>query len=111
MCQLTEAPSLFCIEISTPPLLVALRCTGEIDIASVDALERALRATVETGATVLEVDLRKVEFLDSSALKALMAAQERLRHKGRRLRVRVRPSAAILFRAVGLAELLDARPD
>ena len=55
MSQLMVAPTLFCIEISTPPLLVALRCAGDIDIASVDSLERALKASVQIGAAVIEV--------------------------------------------------------
>jgi anti-sigma B factor antagonist len=110
MCQLTMAPSLFCIEISTPPLLVALRCAGDIDIASVDVLERALKASAETGAASLEVDLRAVEFLDSSALKALLAAQDALTRQGRRLRVRARPRVSALFKVVGLNEVLDVLP-
>jgi anti-anti-sigma factor len=111
MSQLMIAPSLFCIEISTPPLLVALRCAGDIDIASVDTLERALKASVETGAAALEVDLRAVEFLDGTAIKALLAAQSALAQDGRSLRVRVRPCAAVMFRAVGLADVLNVRPE
>jgi len=38
----TMSPSLFCIEITSPPLAVALRCAGEIDISSVEGLESAL---------------------------------------------------------------------
>ena len=109
MCEAMTSPALYCIEITGTPLAVALRCAGEIDISSIDGLERALRASVETGAMAVEVDLRAVEYFDSLAMKALLAAYRTLVCDGRTLAVRVRPRAAALFHAVGLVELLNER--
>jgi anti-anti-sigma factor len=111
MCNSTASPSLFCIEITGPPLAVALRCAGEIDIGSVEGLERALRASMETGALALEVDLRAVEYLDSQAMKALVGAYRTLVRDGRTLSVRAQPRAVALFQVLGLTDLLNVRPD
>jgi anti-anti-sigma factor len=108
-CRATDSP-LFCIEITTLPLSVALRCAGEIDISNVEVLERALRASLSTGAATVEVDLRSVEYLDSGTLNALLDAYRALAHDGRRMRVRVQPRAATLFEVTGLTRLLDVRP-
>jgi|RhiMethySRZTD1v2_1073278.scaffolds.fasta_scaffold2780086_1 anti-anti-sigma factor len=111
MCEVMTRPSLYCIEITGPPLAVALRCAGEIDIGSVEGLERALRASVETGAMAVEVDLRAVEYFDSLTMKALLGTYRTLARDGRTLSVRAQPRAAALFHAVGLVDLLNVRLD
>jgi anti-anti-sigma factor len=51
-----------------------LECVGEIDLSSVDTLRRALAASIRSGAREVQVDLREVSFLDSSAMDALIEA-------------------------------------
>ena len=58
---------------------------GELDIASTDRLERELAAVEGNSPGVLVLDLRRVEFIDSTGLRALIAADERARSDGRRL--------------------------
>jgi len=63
--------------------------------------ERALAAAIAGGASTLEIDLRDVEFMDGSGVRAIAAAAERLRDSGRRLILRA-PAYVI---EVALAEL------
>jgi anti-sigma B factor antagonist len=61
-----------------------LRLTGELDLAGVDRFERLLTAdqTPEVGTFVL--DLRELSFIDSSGLRALIMADQRVRAEGGR---------------------------
>ncbi len=52
--------------------LVSLR--GELDIAHAASLEEAVRELCTSGAREIVVDLRGVEFIDSSGLRALLAS-------------------------------------
>ncbi len=63
--------------------------------------ERALASGIASGAPNLEIDLRDVEFMDGSGVRALAAMAERLRASGRRLIVRA-PAYVV---EVALAEL------
>jgi anti-anti-sigma factor len=60
---------------------------GELDIASTASLERELVAVEGNSPGVLVLDLRRVEFIDSTGLRALIAADERARSGGRRLAI------------------------
>jgi anti-anti-sigma factor len=59
--------------------------TGELDIASTPQFERQLATAEAQGAEVLIVDLRGVEFVDSTGLRALISADERARSGSRRM--------------------------
>lgn len=63
----------------------ALAVRGELDISGVAELDRSLAALEGEQPTVLVIDLRGVTFLDSSGLRALLAADRRARNDGRRL--------------------------
>jgi anti-anti-sigma factor len=58
---------------------------GELDIASAGELEEQLAAIEADSPGTLVLDLRRVEFIDSTGLRALIAADERARSEGRRL--------------------------
>lgn len=62
--------------------LVAPR--GDIDLATVPALDEALRLAEESHKLVV-LDLREVPFMDSSGLHTLIAADLRMREQGGRL--------------------------
>jgi anti-anti-sigma factor len=62
-----------------------LRLQGDLDLAGVAALEHALAGLEELDLDVLVLDLRAVSFLDSSGLRALLAADARARAADRRL--------------------------
>jgi anti-anti-sigma factor len=53
-----------------------LRLTGELDLANATRLQSELEALdIEADSTVV-LDLREIDFMDSSGLRALFAAQE-----------------------------------
>ena len=72
--------------------LVTVR--GELDLLATSELEPELeRLTGEPGVDVVALDLRELEFLDSSGLRTIVLARDRLEREGRRL-VLVRGRAA-----------------
>jgi anti-anti-sigma factor len=85
--------------------------TGELDIEAVPELDRALRHA-DTPLVVL--DLRDLEFIDSSGADFLLAADRRIRRAGRRFVV-VRGGVEVdwFFALIGLdreLELVDWPP-
>ena len=90
---------------------VHLVLAGELDIASAAELEEQLSAH-EGQAPVLVLDLRRVEFIDSSGIRTLITADERARTSGRRLVV-VRGPAAVerIFNVTQLDERLEIIDD
>jgi anti-anti-sigma factor len=64
--------------------LVALR--GELDLLATAELEPELdRLAAEPGVEVVALDLRELDFLDSSGLRLVVVAERRLGEAGRRL--------------------------
>lgn len=57
---------------------------GDLDLATVETLNAALRAAEESHQLVV-LDLRDVPFMDSSGLHALIAADLRMRERGGQL--------------------------
>ena len=74
----TVAFSHFCAS----PDLHVLMVRGELDIATSGLFQRELEDLLNIGIHRVEVDLAGVEFMDSSALSALVGAHERARKKG-----------------------------
>jgi RNA polymerase sigma-B factor len=66
---------------------------GELDIASADGLEKRLADVEADSPAILVLDLRRVEFIDSTGLRSLIAADQRARSQGRRLAVVSGPNA------------------
>ena len=87
---------------------VRLAVAGEIDLSSVDLLERAL-ATVDSAATTLIIDLAGVSFLDSSGVAALVGRSRHAAANGKRLIVINAHGAAL--RALDLTGVLAALSD
>jgi anti-anti-sigma factor len=51
--------------------------TGELDLATAPALEEALGQAFASGAVRVVLDLRELEFIDSSGLRTLLTARRR----------------------------------
>jgi len=85
---------------------------GELDIASAPQFEQGLAAVETDTSGVLVLDLRKVEFIDSTGLRAVIAADERARSAGRRFVV-VRGTAAVqrVFSVTQLDQRLEIVDD
>lgn len=61
--------------------------SGEFDLAGVQQFERELTRLEAEGPDVLLVDLARLEFMDSSGLRALVMADQRAKKAGRRLAI------------------------
>jgi anti-sigma B factor antagonist len=91
---------------------VQLRLTGELDIASAANLEAELGRVEDGGPALIVIDLRPLEFMDSSGLRSLVAADTRAREQGRRL-VLIRGSERVqrVFSITRLDERLEIVDD
>jgi anti-anti-sigma factor len=64
------------------PRLIA---SGELDLASAEQLETQLKQLETSEPDVLVLDLRELEFMDSTGLRTVIAADARARERGGRL--------------------------
>jgi anti-sigma B factor antagonist len=87
-----------------------VRVMGEVDLATVPALEKALLGVGDrTGAVI--VDLTGCTFLESSGLRALVATRGRLQRSNRRMAlVLSTPTVLRVFEITGLDELFEIYP-
>lgn len=80
--------------------------TGELDIAGVGHVSRALTDLENGPGQVIALDLREVVHLDSSGLRLLLDAEARARRTGRRFVVVAGPDGAV-GRLLALTMLAD----
>ncbi|MCU1360612.1 MAG: Anti-sigma factor antagonist [Ilumatobacteraceae bacterium] len=78
---------------------------GDLDIESAPALAAAIADASAAGATLIVLDLKAVEFLDSSGLRSIVAAGGQLKAAGRQLLISGMSGAA--RRVLEIAGLLD----
>lgn len=79
-----------------------LALVGELDLATLDVLEQELDRIASTEKRLV-LDLRRLEFIDSSGLHALLRADRRLSDAGGQLTIIRGPRAVErLFRLTGL---------
>jgi anti-sigma B factor antagonist len=91
--------------------VVTVRPIGEVDIASVAAVDRPLIELWDAGFTTIALDLRWVSFMDSTGLRLLIRHSERARADGAVLRIDVAPGGPVhrLLELTGTLDLLPAR--
>lgn len=84
-----------------------IRLVGELDIATAPRLERTLYEALGSARLVI-IDLRQLEFMDSTGLHLLIKADAHARPRGRRVVV-VRGPHQIdqLFQLVGISDRLE----
>lgn len=63
---------------------VALGVTGEIDLATVDVLERDIKSFLDSEHGNLAIDLTGADFMDSTGLRCLVMADRSFREADRR---------------------------
>ncbi|MGD2043471.1 MAG: STAS domain-containing protein [Acidimicrobiia bacterium] len=68
---------------------LAIAVEGEVDLATVDALQRAIDDAYAHGTADLVVDLTRSTFMDSTGLKALVMANRRFGGTGRSFAIAV----------------------
>jgi len=93
-----------------------IRLFGELDLRSAREMQSSLSEAVGDRTRELIVDLRKVSFIDSTALGALVRAAEQLRNQGRMMTLLITPGDPVdgLIEVSGLSErfaLLSEPPE
>lgn len=64
--------------------VTVLAVSGELDLAASPALEQELDQVMEARGAALIIDLRELEFIDSTGLSVLVKAHQRAEREGRR---------------------------
>jgi anti-anti-sigma factor len=61
--------------------------SGELDLATAEELDAELKRAETSGPATLVLDLRELDFMDSTGLRIVIAADSRARERGARLLV------------------------
>ncbi|MBA2337973.1 MAG: STAS domain-containing protein [Acidimicrobiia bacterium] len=72
------------VEVSRREPWAVVTARGEIDLATVPDVEQGLAEAIDSGGDVI-LDLSEVGFMDSTGLRAILAAEKRLAADGHRL--------------------------
>ncbi|MEA2213081.1 MAG: anti-sigma factor antagonist [Solirubrobacteraceae bacterium] len=98
----------FRVEVRTEGRAAVVVVRGELDLATSPELEDQLRRIWDTGSEQLVIDLRELEFMDSTGLSVIVKAHQRLTDEGRRLTL-VRGSQQVqrLLDLTGVSERLQ----
>jgi anti-sigma B factor antagonist len=85
-----------------------LRLSGELDIASASGLREALLQLCDGDTQAIALDLRGLEFMDSTGLYAIISAGELCREQGYEFSLIQGPAS--IRRVFELAGLIDSLP-
>ncbi len=83
---------------------------GEVDVATVGALETAISAALTDGPAALVIDLTDVDFLASAGLQVLVATQERIGGRADFAVVADGPATSRPIQLTGLDQILSLHP-
>ena len=106
--SLADLPPLFSCPVEPDRDRVVVRPSGELDLTSVEVVDRELRELVAAGFDHLVVDLRGVTFMDSSGLALLLRWTRSARADG--ISLEVHPGGRDVMRVVDLAGVRDVLP-
>lgn len=97
----------FRVEVRTDGRAAIIVVSGELDLASSPALESELEQVERSDSELLVLDLRELEFMDSTGLSVIVRAHRRLSDDGRSLcLVRGPQQVQRLLDLTGVAERL-----
>ena len=77
----------FRVEVRNADDSTVISVSGELDLASSPALEEELERVAQSDAQLVVVDLRNLEFMDSTGLSVLVRAHQRASENGQRFGV------------------------
>jgi len=107
-CSLAAVPSNFNVAVHGEDRAVVIEVSGELDLASSPALEHELEQRVDSGPGTVVVDLRQLEFMDSTGLSVLVRAHQRAIESDRTFAiVKGPPQVQRLLDLTGVAERLN----
>jgi anti-sigma B factor antagonist len=75
----------FRLEVRSQGRATVIAISGELDLASSPALQEELDRVATSDAEMLVIDLRELDFMDSTGLSVLVRAHQRAEEQGRRL--------------------------
>ena len=78
---------------------------GELDLATAGRIEAEVAALLDAGCAVVEIDLRALEFIDSSGIHELLRCRDRAADRGVLLRLLLVPGPVL--RALTICAVLD----
>jgi anti-sigma B factor antagonist len=98
----------FRVDVRTEGRTAIIVVRGELDLATSPELEAQLQKVWNSGNEQLVIDLRELEFMDSTGLSIIVKAHQRLSDEGRQLSV-VRGSQQVqrLLDLTGVSERLQ----
>jgi anti-sigma B factor antagonist len=97
----------FLVDTHTTGHAATVAVSGELDLVSSPVLERTLAPLLDSDVELIIVDLRGLDFMDSTGLHVLIQAHQRMHDAGRRLAlVRARKQVQRLFDLTGLSDAL-----
>lgn len=97
----------FRVDVRTEGRATIVVVSGELDLASSPELQEQLDRVWESDPEQLVIDLRQLEFMDSTGLSIIVGAHQRLAEKGQSLSlVRGSPQVQRLLDLTGVAERL-----
>lgn len=85
-------PEPFAVELERRGTTLVVAPSGELDLSTAPRLSTAIQG--EDGYDALVIDLRELEFMDSSGVRLLVSEQERAAERGHRLGI-VRGNAEV----------------
>jgi anti-anti-sigma factor len=77
----------FNVDVQDGEQTVLVGVSGELDLASSPELERELERGIASEAELLIIDLRKLEFMDSTGLSVLVRAHQKATQSGKRFAI------------------------
>jgi anti-sigma B factor antagonist len=77
----------FDVEVRDGDQAVLIGVSGELDLASSPGLEQELERRAASGTQLVIVDLRKLEFMDSTGLSVLVRGHQRATERGQQFAV------------------------
>jgi anti-anti-sigma factor len=102
----------FSIDVRTTDGAVYVVFSGELDIATHGDAEATLREAQESGVALVVLDLRGLNFMDSTGLRLLVQADSRAHESGQRLAIVRGPEAVHrVLEITGLDAKLDLIDD
>jgi anti-sigma B factor antagonist len=83
--RLEPVQSHFRVEVRNQGRATVIAVSGELDLASSPALQEELDRLAASDSELLIIDLRELDFMDSTGLSVLVRAHQRAEEQGRRL--------------------------
>ena len=101
---MASPPEEFAIAADQRDGAVQLTLRGELDLATAPELEQLVNERIDAGDEVV-VDLRPLEFMDSSGIRVLVAAHTRAGRAGNRVVIVRPPSGSAVAKIVSVSGL------